>query len=93
MLFSYQIKAARAILGISQLQLGKLAGLHFKTIHNLENSDKRIKKASLETIEKIKNGLDKKGIKFLFPEEGVGGIIFSPPPQIEKKQSTKASKK
>jgi len=65
MIFSSQIRAARGLLQISQVELAKKSGISLSTIKALENDDEAIKKSSLGIIEKIKNSLEKDNIRFI----------------------------
>ena len=69
MILGIQIKAARALLEMSQLELSELAGLSLPTIIRLEAGKDGIKKANIETVMKIKEALEERGIKFLLPKE------------------------
>jgi len=87
MLYSEQIRAARAMLKITAAELAEMTGLALITIQRMESNNEFLKKASMETVNKIKDALEKKGIKFLSPQEkdnidGVGTRYF--PSQNEK---------
>jgi transcriptional regulator with XRE-family HTH domain len=69
MIFAAQIRAARGLLQISQVELSVESGLSLQTIKNLEKDDEAIKKASLMTLEKVKTTLEKKGVRFTFSKE------------------------
>lgn len=69
MIFSAQIRAARGLLSISQVELAAESGLSLQTIKNLEQNEEAVKKASLLTIEKVKNTLENKGVRFTFSKE------------------------
>lgn len=69
MIFSSQIRAARGLLSISQVELAAESGLSLQTIKNLEQDEEAVKKASLMTVEKIKNTLENKGVRFTFSKE------------------------
>ena len=73
-IFAAQIRAARGLIKISQSELALACGLSLQTIRNFENSDEAIKKASFNTIEKIKEAIESKGVNFLDSNtsEGVG---------------------
>ena len=79
-LFSSQIRAARAFLKLSQSELARLADLSPQTITTLEKNDEAIEKAAVQTIMKIKNIFENNGIKFLEPEtdttSGIGIRYF-----------------
>lgn len=72
MIASSQIRASRAMLRISASQLAEATGLALFTIQRLERDDAAIQKASMDTIVKIKNYLEKSGIKLLSPKEKNG---------------------
>ena len=69
MIFGIQIKAARGLLEMSQLELSQITGISLKTIIRLESDRDGIKKANIETVMKIKEAFEEKGIKFLAPKE------------------------
>lgn len=73
MLYSFQIRAARAVLNLSALELSDIADVNPGTVRNLENSDDAIEKAEMKTIKKIKSALEERGIKFLNPSENAPG--------------------
>ncbi len=66
----FQIRAARAWIGLSQEALAKEAGIAKRTVIRLENSEEP---RSERIVEKLRSALEKHGIEFLFEgEEGVG---------------------
>ena len=69
MIFSAQIRAARGLLQISQVELSTDSGLSLQTIKNFEQDDEAIKKASFTTLEKVKVALENRGIRFTFSKE------------------------
>lgn len=69
MIFASQMRAARGLLNISQVELASLSGLALQTIKNFEQSDEAIKKAFLANVEKIKSTLENKGVRFTFSKE------------------------
>lgn len=69
MILGIQIKAARSLLKMSQLELSEISGLSLPTIIRLETEEIGIKKANIETVMKIKEALEDRGIKFLPPKE------------------------
>lgn len=83
MLFAAHIKAGRAIIKMSQLELAQLTGLSINTIKNLENDEDAAKNANSKTIRKIKEILEEKGVKFLFSKnskdtmDGIGVRLYS----------------
>lgn len=76
MINSSQIRAARGLLGISQVELALESGLSLQTIKNLEQSDGAIEKANFATLNKIRTTLEKKGVRFTFSEEKDDGGKF-----------------
>jgi len=82
MLFAIQIRGARGLLKMSQTDLAKETGLSLQTIVRLESDEENIKKASLDTVMRIRNVLKEKGIKFIAPKNdqtlnGVGVRLFT----------------
>jgi len=69
MIFAAQIRAARGLLQISQVELSASAGLSLQTLKNFEKNDEAIKKASLMNLEKIKTDLESRGVRFTFSKE------------------------
>jgi DNA-binding XRE family transcriptional regulator len=69
MLSSGQIRAARAMIDMSQIELSNITGIHYTTLQRIEKDDEGIQKAEYKTLKKIKDTLENKGIKFLNPSE------------------------
>jgi DNA-binding XRE family transcriptional regulator len=65
----FQIRAARAWVGLSQEELADEAGVARRTVIRLENSDEP---RSERIMEKLRSALEKRGIEFLF--EGPQGV-------------------
>jgi transcriptional regulator with XRE-family HTH domain len=74
MIFSAQIRAARALLGISQAELAIESKISIQSIQRYEQDDIFIKKASTQTMEQIKGVLEDRGVRFVFLKED-GKII------------------
>jgi light-regulated signal transduction histidine kinase (bacteriophytochrome) len=70
-----QIKAARAMLDISQRQLAKRAGVSVATLNNIERGVQIDPKVS--TIRAIQQALESQGIEFTDEYEGIG-LRFKP---------------
>lgn len=71
MISEKQIKAARALLGIKQSDLVKMAGISIATLNNIERGAQTDPK--LSTLKAIQGALEKEGIEFIDdPFEGVG---------------------
>lgn len=78
MITSGQIKAARALLGITVANLAELAGVGFTTIVRLESAD-GVPKGNIKTFEAVKSVFENAGIEFIgTPEDGPGVRLFKP---------------
>jgi transcriptional regulator with XRE-family HTH domain len=71
MQYSGQIRAARALLGWSQNQLARRAGVGIATLQRIEQN-KGMVKGNFSTIIKIQKALEHAGIHFT--EDDAGGI-------------------
>ena len=72
MITSGQIKAARAMLGLTVAEMAKLAGIGFTTMVRLESAD-GVPAGNVKTLTAVKSAIEKAGIEFLgSPEEGAG---------------------
>jgi transcriptional regulator with XRE-family HTH domain len=69
MIFAAQIRAARGLLKISQVELSLESALSLQTIKNFEKDDEAIRKASFMTLEKVKTTLENRGVRFTFSKE------------------------
>jgi transcriptional regulator with XRE-family HTH domain len=58
-----QIKAARALLGLGQLQLSKLADLGITTVKRIELSEGP--SGSVRTLLKLQSALERAGVEFI----------------------------
>lgn len=63
-----QLQAARALLGITQIELAKKAKVAIGTIRRMESCDHEITSSNPETIKKVRVVLEKLGIEFLNAE-------------------------
>ena len=73
MLYSAQIRAARALLGWSQTQLARRAGLGLATLQRIER-DEGIEKGKFSTVIKIQKALEQAGIHFTEDDAGEIGV-------------------
>ena len=72
MITSGQIKAARALLGISIADFAKLAGIGFTTLVRLESSD-GVPSGNIRTFEAVQKAFEEAGVEFIgTPEKGAG---------------------
>jgi transcriptional regulator with XRE-family HTH domain len=65
-----QIRAARALLGLGQLQLSELADLGITTVKRIELSEGP--SGSVRTLLKIQAALEKAGVEFIPGDESKG---------------------
>jgi transcriptional regulator with XRE-family HTH domain len=75
--YSAQIRAARALLGWSQSQLARRAGVGVATLQRIEQN-KGIVKGNFSTIIKIQKALEHAGIHFTEDDAGVIGVVLQP---------------
>ena len=74
MIFSREIRAGRALLGWSQLELAKAASVGVATVRRLETAGTAIR-GSVETVWKIQRALEEAGIEFIPEETGRGAGV------------------
>ena len=86
MIEAAQIKAARALLGLGQVELSKLAGVGLTTLKRLELSDEIT--GSAHTLWKIQTALEAAGVEFIPADEEKGpGLRFEAQGQREAGQA------
>ncbi len=73
MRYSAQIRAARALLGWSQDQLARRAGVGLATLQRIEQA-KGVVKGNFSTILKIQKALEQAGIRFTEDDAGHVGV-------------------
>jgi len=73
MLYSEQLRAARALLRWEQSMVAAHAGISVETVKRLERLDGPIMAVKVATIEAIRRALEAAGIEFIDPEEGERG--------------------
>jgi transcriptional regulator with XRE-family HTH domain len=71
MIFSREIRAGRALLGWSQLDLAKAASVGVATVRRIEGAGTELR-GSAEAIWKIQKALEAAGVEFL-PEDDAKG--------------------
>jgi transcriptional regulator with XRE-family HTH domain len=71
MIFAREIRAARALLGWSQLELAEAASVGVATVRRLEAAETQIR-GSVESVWKIQQALEVAGIEFIPEEAGRG---------------------
>jgi transcriptional regulator with XRE-family HTH domain len=69
---SSQIKAARALLGMTATKLAELSGVAYTTVVRMESSE-GIPSGQVKTLDSVQKALEEAGIEILgSPEEGAG---------------------
>jgi transcriptional regulator with XRE-family HTH domain len=74
MIFAREIRAGRALLGWSQLELAKAASVGVATVRRLEAAETQIR-GSVESVWKIQQALEAAGIEFIPEEAGRGAGV------------------
>lgn len=69
-----QLKAARALAGLDQMQLSARAGVGINTIRNLEAAGDSAVKARTQTLDAVVEALKAAGVIFV-PENGEGAGV------------------
>lgn len=64
MITSHQMRAARALIGIGQRELARLAGVSLPTIQRMEASDGQVRSV-VDTLVKVINALEAAGIEII----------------------------
>jgi DNA-binding Xre family transcriptional regulator len=77
MISGAQIRAARALLGMSGTELSELAGVGWSTVQRFETNDE-IPASKAGTLERIKNALEARGVVFLGDPVNSPGVQLSP---------------
>ena len=73
MITSSQIKAARAMTGLTVRAFAEKAEVAFSTLVRLEASGNEIPPGNVETLKKLKSAFELAGIEFIgTPEDGAG---------------------
>jgi transcriptional regulator with XRE-family HTH domain len=68
---SAQVRAARALLGMTQGQLANAAGLGLSTVVDFEKGRRQV---SDETVEAIRKALERAGVEFVHENGGGEGV-------------------
>ena len=82
MIFSREIRAGRALLGWSQLELAKAASVGVATVRRLEGAGTELR-GSAEAVWKIQMALEAAGVEFMPADEtkGPGARLRRPDPR------------
>jgi hypothetical protein len=76
---SGQIKAARALLGLTVVELAKSAGIGFTTLIRMESAD-GVPSGNVKTLIAVKSCLEKAGVEFIGTPESGAGVRWKPKP-------------
>ena len=79
MITSSQIKAARALLGLTVAELAKMAGIGFTTMVRLESAD-GVPSGNVRTLSSVKSAIENAGIEFIGTPESGAGVRWRPRP-------------
>ncbi|WP_353427877.1 hypothetical protein NHB34_01835 [Polynucleobacter sp. MWH-UH19D] len=77
MITSGQIKAARALLGLTVAELAKTAGIGFTTMVRLESAD-GVPSGNVKTLSSVKSAIEKAGVEFIGTPESGAGVRWRP---------------
>ena len=84
MISSSQIRAARALRGLTAAELAKLAGVSWATVQRFE-AEEGIPRSRGNTLDRVKTALESAGIEF------IGDPVFSPGVRLRPPASQVAS--
>ena len=77
MITSGQIKAARALLGITAKTLAEISEVAYTTVVRIESSD-GVPSGQVKTLDAVQRALEKSGIEFIGTPESGAGVRFRP---------------
>ena len=77
MITSGQIKAARALIGMTAAELAEKSGVAYTTIVRIESSG-GVPSGQVKTLDAVQRTLEKVGIEFLGSPEDGAGIRWKP---------------
>ena len=80
MITSGQIKAARALIGMTSTRLAELSGVAYTTVVRMESSD-GIPSGQVKTLDAVQRALEKAGIEFIGSPESGAGVRWKPKSQ------------
>ena len=77
MITSGQIKAARALLGITATRLAQISEVAYTTVVRMESSD-GVPSGQVKTLDAVQKALEQAGIEFIGTPESGAGVRFRP---------------
>lgn len=78
MITSSQIKAARAMAGMTVRVLAEKSNIAFSTLVRLESAGNEIPAGNIETLKKLTNTFEQAGIEFIGTPESGAGVRWRP---------------
>lgn len=79
MISARQIRAARALIGMSQPELAERAGVGVATVRRIEAAIDQVT-GNARTLDLIQKALEKAGVHFIEQQDTIGeGVCFSDP--------------
>ena len=73
MITSGQIKAARALVGMTATELAEMSGVAYTTIVRIESSE-GVPSGQVKTLDSVQRALEKSGIEFIGSLEDGAGV-------------------
>lgn len=77
MITSGQIKAARALLGMTAKTLAEISEVAYTTVVRMESSD-GVPSGQVKTLDAVQRALEQAGIEFIGTPESGAGVRFRP---------------
>ena len=77
MITSGQIKAARALVGMTATRLAELSGVAYTTVVRMESSD-GIPSGQVKTLDALQKALEEAGLEFMGSPESGAGVRWRP---------------
>lgn len=77
MITSGQIKAARALTGMTATRLAELSGVAYTTVVRMESSD-GIPSGQVKTLDAVQKALEGAGVEFIGTPESGAGVRWKP---------------
>ena len=91
MIDAAQIRAARALLGISQVQLSELAAVSPTTIKRVETATRL--RGAVETLWKLQTALEKAGVHFIPADDSMGPGVRLARERASSREKVRARRK
>jgi len=92
MISAREIRAARGLLGWSQIELAKAACLGVATVRRLESADQKVR-GSAESVWKIQTALEKAGVHFISADDSMGAGVRLRHAPASSEENTRTGRK